>query len=285
MAAPVLTTGDYRPPAKLKRAERRARSLRDEDVGLAYLCYAYFNPGSNPYRMGLDQDPVARRAPGQRGAAAAEIARIYDQSGAASLRRLVDRIMADLFAQGVDWFSLEPGDDMDPETGLAEDADDRKARRDEWTPELARMGRTVFRDVHRSNLGEVMPLALLDALIWRVGCLMLHRVEVGEGPSAYEAEHVSQAEVAFEWSPRGYCTGWYRRHHLSQEECEELWPDGGGWTFPTDQRDQDNARTTFIEACYKVRGRRPGPTRSCRRRTRRSASSAATPATRWWSSA
>lgn len=255
MAAVVLTESDYRSPARIRRAERRARTMRDEDVGLAYLCYAYFNPGSNPYRMGLEQDPAARRQPGQRGAAQAEIARIYDQSGAASLRRLVDRIMADLFAQGVDWFSLEPGDDMDPETGKLSDSAERAAARDEWTPELQRMGRTVFRDIHRSNLGEVMPLALLDALIWRVGCLMMHRTETGEAASEYEAEHVSQAEVAFEWSPRGYCVGWYRRHHLSREECEELWPTGSKWTFPQDE-DPDNARSTFIEACYRVRGKK-----------------------------
>ena len=254
-----LPDGAFRAPKDIIRREAYATAMRDADIGQLYLAYEQALPGSNPYLFGLNTDPQARHHArhGRRGAIAAEIGRVYSSQLQVSIKRLVSRIMAELFPDGTEWASLEPGDDYDKDTAPnAETAAQRQEDAKSVGVMLKPMQRQVFQDLHRSNFSEEAIGALFDACIARVGLLKVRATEAGESPSSIDTEHVSQAECSFEWGPGGKCWAVYRQHYFSREECEFYWPDGSGWVF-TDSADdmaQDAARRTFIEATYRVHG-------------------------------
>ena len=252
----TLPDGAYRSPAEIIRRERHATALRDADIGQAFLCYEQALPGANPYLFGYNTDPQARHhaQSGRRGAIAAEIARVFSSQLQVSVRRLVDRIMAELFPDGTEWADLQAGDDYDPETAhTPDDAAERETDRKGLNAMLRPMQKHVFQDLHRSNFSEEAIGALFDAVIWRVGLLKASHTK-GEGPSAVTWEHVSQAECSFEWLPGGKLSAFYRQHYFTQEEAEYYWPDGGGWRFDGGGDDvaEEQQRRTFIETTYRV---------------------------------
>ena len=53
---PVLDSSDYRTPKQVLRRYDRAVEAREQDLGLAYLAYAYAAPGANPYLAGDQMD-------------------------------------------------------------------------------------------------------------------------------------------------------------------------------------------------------------------------------------
>ena len=260
MATVTLDPGDFRSPRDLVSRERRAKALRDSDIGQAYLCYEQAAPGANPYLHGYNADPQARReaGSGRRGAVASEVGRVYSSQLQTSVKRFVDRVMAELFPDGSEWASLQPGDSFDEETAFtADEAKQRREEADDLATMLEPIQRHAFQDLHRSSFSEEAPQALMDAVIWRVGVLRVRATDVDEGvPSAVDFEHVSQAECAFEWGPGGKCWGVYRQHWLTREEAEHYWPDGSGWDFPAEGEEGEPAHRTFLECTYKVRGKR-----------------------------
>lgn len=258
MPTQPLPDGAFRSPAELIRREKYATAIRDADIGQAYLCYEQATPGANPYMFGGHIDPAARHHSryGRRSAVAAEVGRIYSSQLQVSLRRFVDRVMAELFPDGTEWADLQAGDDYDPETAhTAQDAEQRKTDRDANNLMLQPIQKHCFQDLHRSNFSEEAIGALTDAAVWRVGVLKVRRTN-GEMPSAVDFEHVSQAECSFEWGPGGKCWGLYRQHYFTKEECEYYWPDGGGWSFDrgADEIAAEEQRRTFIECTYRVPG-------------------------------
>ena len=257
MAKKMLEDGDYLTSGQIEGREREARAMRDQDVGIAYLAYAYASPGSNPYTSGYEADPQARATGTTRSQVLSEVSRIYDPQLQVSVARLRDRVMIELFPDGIEWANLEPGDNYDTETIIeADEIKKRLEEREENAAKLEPMQRAVFQDLHRSNFSEQAPDSILDAIIWRVGVLTTRRVPVGEGNSSLSVQHVSQAECAFEWSPHGDCWALYRKHWFSKDEAEFYWPDGSGWTFPEDKTAHGHQpRSTFIEAVYRVHGK------------------------------
>lgn len=262
MAERKLTDADYRTPEVVMRRERVARTQRDSEVGQGYLCYEMFAPGANPYLYvaGTGGDAQARYQHrwGQTGAQAAEIARVFTSQPQASLGRLVDRIMSEVFPEGSDWADLQPGDDYDEQTAPTPDeAAERKEAHEENAVMLQPIQRRVFQDLHRSNFAEEAPMAVMDAAIWRVGVLRVKALGAGEGASALAVEHVPQSDCSFEWGPTGDCWGVYRQHYFTREECEYYWPNGAGWQFDQDDgsAEAEDPRQTFIEATYRVPGK------------------------------
>ena len=252
----------YRSPEQLVRDYQRARALRDEEAGLRMLVYGFVLPGANPWLHGFNQSPMTRRMPGYRMQALAELARIYDPQATISVLALRDWLMENVVPDGVEWLEMQPGTDTDPEQGRLPDGKqaqlDRVAEmereREEAIPELARLQRTVFSDLHRSTWSEAAPEALLDALLDRCGVLLTRKTEKGDA-SSLSVEHVSSAECSFEWSPAGWCRAIFRAHALTREECEEWWEDGSGWTFPDGPKDETRTEmSTFLEAAYKLPG-------------------------------
>ena len=258
-----LAASDYFTPQQIKRREMAARAMRDEDLAINYLCYAHGAPGANPYLRGLDQDPQARIEGSWRSQVVEENSRLYDAQLAISLRRFAERIMAELFPDGVHWAHLKPGDDTDPEAvanplsaeSLKEIAEREKAR-EEDASQLQPLERLAFNEHHRSNFSMQAPDAILDACIARVGVLMARRTPVAEPGPRISWEHIPQAECSFIWGPDGTCWGIHRRHYFNAEEAKWAWPDGAGWTFPK-SNDPMTARSTFTETAYRVAGKRP----------------------------
>ena len=256
-----LSASDYLSVEQLMRRERMARARRDAETGPAFLAYAYGNPGGNPYLHGMDQDPQARLEGTNRGSILAEISRIFDPQLSVSLKNFVDRVMAELFPDGVEWAKMAPGDDSDPETALSvEEAADRSEKREEHIAALEPMNRMAFQELHRSNFSEQAPEALLDAVIWRKGVLRARKTETGEASADVSFEHVSQAECSFEWSPNGECWAVYRRHWYSRDEAAWAWPDMDVDALRFDMTESGepdaNARCAFTEATYRVRGKK-----------------------------
>ena len=255
-----LKPGDYLAPQDLMVRERAARTMQEQDYGVKFLCYAYSTPGSNPLMHGYDVDPQARAVSMDRTAVLAEIGRIFNPQMQVSMAKLNRRVMTELFPDGVEWANLEPGDSMDVDAKLQLDSEalaERAEQREDTIAKLEPIQRLMFQDVHRSNFSEQAPEALMDAKITRIGVMTARRVPTGEGPSLVSFQHVSSPECAFDWSPHGDCWGVYRRHWLTKEECEFLWPDGDGWTFPEkDGEAGHKARSAFTEAAYRVHGKK-----------------------------
>ena len=265
MAAPTLAPSDFRTPEVLRARERMARTMRDAEVGQAYLCYETFLRGSNPYLFssGGDGDAAVRHQykMGYTGAQATEVAQGYTSQPQVSMRKFVNRMMSEGMPEGSEWAVLDAGDDYDEKTAPSPDqarerAEDAEAVRTMLKP----MQRRVFQELHRSNAQEEVPGAVMDASIWRVGVLLVRRLPEDEmGPAKVAFEHVPQNECSFDWFPGGICTGVYRQHYFTQEEAQYYWPEGDGWQFDdaTPQSgDSDLPRATFIEAVYRVPGKR-----------------------------
>ena len=255
-----LAQADYLAPQDVMVRERAARSMQEQDYGVKFLCYAYATPGSNPLMHGYDVDPQARAVGMDRTAVLAEISRVFNPQMQVSMGKLNRRVMTELFPDGVEWADMVPGDSMDTDGKLQLDTDTLKERaeqREDTIAKLEPIQRLMFQDVHRSNFSEQAAESLMDAKITRIGVMSARRVKTGEGPSLVSFQHVSSPECAFEWSPHGDCWAVFRRHWLTREECEFLWPDGSGWTFPEKEGEAAHkARSSFTEAAYRVAGKK-----------------------------
>lgn len=174
----------------------RACDLRDNYVSLWQDCYTYTIPENARFTGAFTSPSKA-------------YAQLYDGTAPDAVDQLAASLLANLTPAWTNWFSIDPGHDMDDHT------------RTDLLPVLGKSTAVLQDQIDRSTLYTELHQSFLDLVIGGTGCLYIQKTSVGS-PVRFRVEAVPFNDVILGADARGNLTTVYRHRIVTGDEYVAL---------------------------------------------------------------
>lgn len=174
----------------------RACTVRDDYVSLWQDCYTYTIPENARFTRTFTSPSKA-------------YAQLYDGTAPDAVDQLAASLLANLTPAWTNWFSVDPGHEVDDEM------------RADLLPLLAKSTAVLQDQVDRSNLYSELHQCFLDLVVGGTGCLYIHESPIGS-PVRFRVEVVPFNDVILGADARGNLSTVYRHRVVTGAEYAAL---------------------------------------------------------------